>query len=712
MTSDLAVGTQLTTEGERMLMAGDVLDLDPLFRPRGVVVVGASSDPTKLGGTMAASLAGGGDHGVALVNPHGGPGYFATIQEAVAGVDFPVDLAVVCVPAAVCAEVVSQCGAQGIRAVLVCAGGFAEVGGVGVTYQAELAVAAREAGVRLLGPNTSGFFVPPVGLRASFVPGVADVRPGPVAVVAASGGLNHALAFALERRGVGVSLAVGIGAGIDVNTADVLEYLTVDDATTAVAVHLETVADGPRTLRAVRRLAAVKPVIALVVGQHDIGDFAQSHTGALATSWSTTRSLLRQMGAVIVDDEDQLVTAASVLAAARLAPKGAGGAALVTAQAGPGLLIADALHDSGVGLPDLRPSTTAALSELLPPMTYQANPVDTGRPGSRFGDVVRAVAADDQIDLVGVYALTEPVINLPDAVAGVDLGETVAVIGVDGPASEVEAARSSAQDLGIPVVVGARSLATAMAALIEDAAVRPVAKRPAWPRPAPEVPRGSLSEAQCKSVLDSVGIETPARRVCRTVDDARAALAELGGPVAIKISDASIVHKSDIGGVYLGIGSEEDLVDACAALLEQGATEMLVEVMAPRGIDLVVGARRDPVFGAIVLLGIGGISTEVYGDFAVAAVPTSAETLRRLPQRLRAAELLRGFRGLPPVDVDQLADVVSAVGDVLLANPHLTDVEINPLRAHAGGLTALDAVVVAHSEPGPAHSKEEENAHE
>lgn len=445
--------------------------LDALFRPRGVILVGVSSDPTKLGGTMAASLRRGPVPTV-LVNARGGEGMHPTIAEAVSAAPGPVDLAVLCVPAHACPAAIAEAGAAGVRAALVCAGGFAETGIDGEALQRELTAVAREAGVRLLGPNTSGFFAPLTGLLASFVPGVADVRPGGVGVVAASGGLNHALAFALDRAGSGVSLGVGIGAGEDVAAPEVIEHLAADQDTTAIALHLETVSDGDALLSAVARAAEVTPVVAMVVGRNDIGDFAASHTGALATSWRTTRALLRQAGAVVVDDVDALVTTSSVLSLVRLPAKPTPQAGLITAQAGPGLITADALHTAGVPLPRLTEATLEGLGDLLPPMTYQANPVDTGRPGPNHGRVITAVAADAGIDLTAVYALAEPVVDLVASVEPAHAAGLPVVIGVDGPAADILTCRERARIAGVPVVTGPDALATAVAGLAEDARLR------------------------------------------------------------------------------------------------------------------------------------------------------------------------------------------------------------------------------------------------
>lgn len=712
MSSDVTSPAAHAVDDDPTSSAGEP-SLATLFSPRGVVVVGASSEPTKLGGVMAASLASYGE-GPALVNSRGGEGVHTTITAAVDATPTPVDLAVLCVPAGACAAAIEECADVGVGAALVCAGGFAESGSVGIEHERRLLEAARATGVRVLGPNTSGFFVPGSGLRASFVPGAAQLKGGGVAVVAASGGLNHALSFALQRQDVGVSLGIGIGAGIDVTTAEVVRHLAHDDDTRTILLHIESVPDGPNLLAAVREATASKPVVALVVGRHDLGEFAQSHTGALATSWRTTRALLQEAGAVLVDDEDELIAAGSVLSRARLAPSTRSGVALMTAQAGPGLLVTDALCGRGIEMPRLSSATQARLSDLLPPLTYQANPVDTGRPGPRHGDVLAAVAHDPGIDLIAVYGLTEPVVDLPMVVASSDLGTTTVVVGLDGPADEVAASRAEAHALGLPVVVGARALSNAVHALVEDArlAHHRLLTEASPPSPDPQahlsLPNQEWTESEAKQALHALGVDTPAGELCHSPKEAALAASRLGWPLAVKISDVNVLHKSDSGGVHLGVGDTEQLARAVAALQDIGATEFLLEQMAPPGTDLVVGARRDPVFGPVVLLGVGGIATEVYADVAIASAPNDAATLSRLPDQLAAQELLDGYRGLPPVDLGALGRVCALLGDLLVANEHVSDIEINPLRAHAGGLLALDAVIVQrrHPSPDPADSTE------
>jgi len=670
--------------------------LEPLFAPRGVAVIGASRDPGKLGAVMARSLAGFGGR-VALVNPRD-PGMYSSCAAAAA--DGPVDLAVLCLPAAVSAAALADAAAADAGAVVVCGGGFAEAGPEGARHQAALAAIATETGIRVLGPNTSGFVVPTRRLTASFVPGAADVPAGRVAVVAASGGVNHAVAFLLAEAGHGVSVAVGLGNGADVTAPDVLDYLAADPHTAAVALHVESVADGPRLVVAVSRLAAAKPVAALVVGRHDVAAFAQSHTGALATSWRTTRAALRQAGAVLVDSERELVDAVSALSLVRLRP-GVSGVGVLTGQAGPGLLLLDDLRGRGVSVPDLAGGTQARLAELLPPLTYQRNPVDTGRPGPEFASVLSAVAADPGVDVVAAYALHEPdALDLVTAVKAAAPAVPV-VAGVGGTGPGVAAARCALLERGVPALADPTGVAAAIAALLADSAGRRQESAAATPPPHLRIGRGPWDEAAAKDIVDALGIPTPPRRVCAGRDAAQRALAELGAPVAVKLLDAAVLHKTEVGGVRLGVRTAADMDAALDAI---GADRVLVEAMAPDGVDLVVGARRDPVFGPVLLAGLGGTVAEALADVAVRVAPVHPDQAAGMAGELAGRALLDGWRGGPVLDRVAFGRLVAGLGDLLLAHPHLQDVEINPLRVTATGLIALDAIIIAAPEEPDGHA--------
>jgi acetyltransferase len=671
-----------------------------LFDPRGIAVVGASRRPGKLGAALARSLAGFTQRGghLALVNSRDETMYPSVRAAAGNG---PVDLVMICVPAAACAGVLAEAAGAGARAAVVCGGGFAEAGGPGAEYQADLARVAGQAGVRLLGPNTSGFLAPHAGLSASFVPGTAQVRPGSIAVVAASGGVNHALSFLLTEADHGISLAVGLGNAVDIRIPDVLDYLAEDPHTGAVALHVESVADGPRLVRAIARLTEHRPVVALVVGRHDVGAFAASHTGALATSWRATRAALAQAGAVVVDDERDLVDAVGALATTRAHPGAPGtpapGVGVVTAQAGPGLLLLDDLRGRRARVPELDEPTQRTLGTLLPPLTFQHNPVDTGRPGPELGEIFAAVAADPAIDMIAGYALHEP--DTVDLVAAATRARSPAVpivLGVGGTAPEVSRTRRALRAAGIAAVAEPRGVAAATGALLADARARGRISRHRQQQPVPAGITGPHDEHRAKLVLDRLGITTPQRRVCASRDEAHAALAELTTPVAVKLLDARVLHKTEAGGVHLDVATPDDLEAALDGLEAIGARAFLLESMAPPGIDLVLGARRDPVFGPVVVFGLGGILAEALADVVIRLAPLTGTEAAEMPDELAGRELLRGWRGGPTLNPTQLGRIVAALGDLLVANPGLDAVEVNPLRLTPDGLTALDAVLLAH----------------
>jgi acyl-CoA synthetase (NDP forming) len=676
------------------------LDLTALFEPRGVVIVGASTSPGKLGHAMAQSLesyAG----SVRLVNARPSPGMFGSIAEAVSSTA-DIDLAVMCVPASVTATAVRESADAGVRAALICAGGFAEAGGAGSGYAQDLDAVIAETGIRVLGPNTSGFFVPGDALFASFVPGVREFGSGSVAVVAASGGINHVLSFGLQEGGAGVSLGVGLGAGQDVTAPDVLRYLAAHEQTRAVILHVESIPDGRDLVDAVAALAASKPVVALIVGRNDVAEFAQSHTGALTTSWRTARALLRQAGTVVVDDEAHAVAAAIALSKGRARPQRAPGIGLITGQAGPGLVVADRLLGDGWTLPPLSAHSARRLSDHLPPLTFQGNPVDTGRPGESFPDVVAVVSEDPSIDIIGVYAITEEVIDLPRAVARglASEGGIPAVVAVDGTSADVAAARRSARDSGIAIVRGPTPLARALSALAEDARLRavlddaPVLSHAALTPELVDGWNGDWDEIRAKDLLGTLGIRTPIRRRCAGRAEAQAALATLGRSVAVKLVDSDVLHKSDIGGVVLGVDSPQEMDAALDSLESIGASEFLVEEMADAGVELVVGARIDEAFGPVVVVGLGGVAAEVMGDVAIRSAPLSERAASAMIDDLVAVDLVDGYRGAPAVDRSELGRILMSLGQVV-ADGRIAEIEINPLRVTADGLIALDAVVVA-----------------
>jgi acetate---CoA ligase (ADP-forming) len=686
-------------------------DMEALFRPSSIAVVGASASAGKAGNAMVRSLLGfrGRLH---LVNPRGGEIEGRAAVPSLAAIAGPVDLAVLVLRAENVPAALEECGRAGVRAAIVCSGGFAEADrhqsvppsagdgeGAGRSLQDEALAVARRYGVRLLGPNTSGYMNPLDGVLANFVPDVTTLEPGPVAIVASSGGVNLAACFLAAADGLGVRLGVGLGNAADVGFADALAWLATDEATRAVGVQLEGVDDGRALVAAVAELAAVKPVVALKVGRADVSAFARSHTGRVLGHFELGRAALRQAGAVVVDDLGELVDALRALAAARLPPLADPGVGVVTGQAGPGLLIADVLRGRGVSIPELDETTVKGLGRLLPPLTWQRNPVDTGRPQETFPAVLAEVAADPGVDALLVYALEEGDAVDPEvalSTPGVP-GELPVVFGSSGPAGTLDERQRALARMAVPLYRTPERAARAMGALVEDGRAQhrmaTVQARPASPLP-PTVGdllgpgAGPPDEHTAKAVLDALGVPTPDRRVCDSKAAAHAALADLGAPVVVKLLDPDVPHKRAAGGVHLGVQTPYELDDALDAIdaAAGGAPRYLVEAEAGRGPELLVGGFRDPTFGPVVALGPGGSDVERLGGPALRLAPLGLTDVDEM------------VAGLDPVLVgDQapaLCDILLAVSDLMMGASQVAEIDLNPVRLTRSGPWALDALIV------------------
>lgn len=675
-------------------------NLRRLFNPKSIAVVGASTDPSKAGSQALRVLA---DFPGRLVAVHprekqiqGFPAYpsIADLPEAV-------DLAILAIPPEPCVKAAAEAAARGVGGMFIISGGFSEAGPKGAKLQDELGAICRDTGLRLVGPNTSGFLNPVAGCVASFVPGVDTLRKGNIAVVAQSGGVNLSIGFLLAQLGEGISLAVGLGNAVDVRTSDLLDLLADDPDTTAIALHLEGVVDGRALYETLRRVTPRKPVVAVVAGRADIGEFAISHTGNLMGSRERTVAALTQAGAVVVDSLEDLALAVSVLGRRRLPPKPANGVALITGQAGPALLVADALKSADISMPSFSSATMKRIEALLPPMTFVKNPVDTGRPGPGFPDIVRATAEDDAVDLVLVFGISEPAVLDPVAAlrpAAEATGKPI-VFGTLGTSEDIVGARTDLNAVGIPTVFGPDRLALAGVVLDADsrrqallAGQRTFKKSAVGQRLS-----GAFDESRAKELVRSYGIDVPESVLCETRDEALAAFARLRKPVVVKIAASDIAHKTEAGGVILNVRNEEDLKEALERIGRISTAtpgRVLIEEMAPSGVELIVGGVRDPSWGPCVVIGIGGVLAEAMADTSVRLAPLTEADVADMLNGLRGKKLLDGFRDLPRCDRGAIAAAAVAVGTLLIEHPEVAEVEINPLRVNESGAIALDALVV------------------
>lgn len=681
-------------------MVSSLENLERLFAPTSVAVVGASTSPDKAGSQALLALEEfPGD--VFPINPKAKEILGRPAFPSLRAVGRPVDLVVFAIPAAATVAAVSEAIDCGCGGGLVLSGGFAESGEAGAKVQTELGRLVARSRFRLLGPNTAGFINCERRITASFLAGARQIPGGDIAVVAQSAGVNLTVSFLVAKLGFGVSCAIGLGNAIDVDAADALEFLAGQDGTRAIALHLEGVAHGRRLYDVLKSVTPRKPVVALTVGRQDVGEFAHSHTGNLIGSFALRSSALRQAGAVVVDTTEELAAAAAVLSLHRLPPKLAPGIGVLTAQAGPGLLVLDHLKSRHVAVPQLSPATLARIGELLPGMTYTKNPVDTGRPSESFWDVLSALGQDPQIDAVVAYALDEPAALRPlDALPATArrVGKPV-VFGTMGPRDGIASVSEPLRAHRIYVAESPEGLARAATVLAEDAARQARLTHPAKDANAfgdVAVPR-VCHEAGAKQVLESLGIDVPRRRVCCTREEAGVAFRQLGKPVAVKLLSAEVTHKTELGAVRLDIADEEELWSALSAMDRialAGERCYLLEEMAAPGLEVIVGAMRDASFGPSVMVGLGGTFAEALDDTATRVAPLSLSEAAEMIDELRGASLFDGFRGGPKLDRAELARTIVRLGDFLCNKPYVSEMEINPLRVYPQGVVALDALLI------------------
>jgi acetate---CoA ligase (ADP-forming) len=676
-------------------------NLQRLFAPRSIAVIGASTAEEKVGYQLVQALRSFTGR-VYPINPKASEIAGRVAYASLAQLPEPPDLAILAIPAASCPAALADVAAAHAGAALICSGGFAESGGRGATLQHEIEAAIANSTLRLLGPNTVGFTNPGAGCHACFLPTVREFAAGGLGVVAQSGGVFLTLAFLAQRMHLGLRLGVGLGNSVDVDAADVIDYLASDEQARAIVLHLEGVRSGRKLYESIQRASTHKPVIALPVGRSEVAEFAASHTGNLMGVHALTCAALRQAGAVVVETSDAAIDAAAALSARRIAAKANPGVGVVTAQAGPGLIILDALRTAGVSVPQLEEGTVANISRLLPPMTFIRNPVDTGRPSPAYPDVLLAAGADPNIDAIVAFALDEPAaLDAASALSRVAQGlAKPLVFGTLGSERSIAATAAVLMQHGVPTLPSPDRAASAMRALVEDAKARH--RRSSLLKQDQAEPHGSLGpvrgEAASKQLLSRFGVHAPRSLLCATHDEAQRALRELHAPVVIKVHDERIAHKTDVGGVHLNVRTNEEL-DAALARIdaipgERAARGYLVEEMAPAGVDLILGAKRDASFGATVLVGLGGVEAEALNDTALRLAPLTRVEATEMLGELRGAALLDGWRGRPAVDRSAAVNAILAVSRLLLATPTLLELDINPLRLTPEGALALDALMI------------------
>lgn len=675
--------------------------LSPLFQATSIAVVGASKTEGKAGHEMLKALQ---SFPGALypINPKETEILGYRTYPSLSGIGNEVDLAILTLPASACVDAANEAAKAGVKALMIISGGFAEIGDLGQKLQQDLLEVCKTHGMRVLGPNTSGFATPKLGITASFAPGMDELSTGPVGIVAQSGAVNLTLCSMAADIGLGVSTAVGTGNGQDVAPADVIDHLTNDAETKVILVYLEGVTDGRKLYETILKCSIRKPIVIYTVGKADIGEFAASHTGNMMGSFDLKQAALTQAGAVLVDSLEDLINAALMFSVFRLKPLSNPGIALLTGQAGPGMIISDYLRAKAVDMPELNHATVSEIGTLLPPLTFLKNPVDTGRPGSTFPRIMELVGNDPNIDVVVTFVLNEPAALDPlELFSNQSSHDKPVVFGTAGANRVVSKIQHDLHVKNIPVFTSPDKTAQAMCALVEDATNQYRLshrndEKPLEQHGTVELP-DVVDEAKAKELLRSFEINTPPARVCDNRDQIYAAFESLTKPCVLKILSSEITHKTEVGGVQLNLTTEDELaaaVEKIDAIEIEGNRRYLLESMAPAGLELIIGGKRDDSFGPSILLGLGGTQAEAFGDVAIRLCPINRFDAESMIEQLRGRELLNGWRGEQPVDKGALIETLLRVSRVIEENPSVQEIDLNPVRVYSEGIVALDALIV------------------
>ncbi|SDW13638.1 Acyl-CoA synthetase (NDP forming) [Albimonas donghaensis] len=688
--------------------------LDALFRPRSVAVIGASSDPLKIGGLPVSFLKTQGYAGRILpINPKSpeiqGLRAWASLREAPG----PVDLAIIAVPAALAEGALEDCAAAGVKGAVMFTSGFAEIDAGGAEVQARMAAAAKAAGVRLLGPNCLGFMNIAERIFATFAPVVnAGVPPlGRIGLVSQSGAFGG-FAYSLARgRGLGLSHWITTGNEADLGFAECVEWLAGDPATDVIVGYMEGCRDGARLRRALEACrAAGKPVIVTKVGRSEAGAAAAaSHTAALAGEDAVFDGVFRQYGAHRAGSIEECLDIA--YAATTAGPPRGRRAGLYTVSGGAGVLMADAASAAGLEVPELTAETQAAVRALVP-FAGTRNPLDiTGQViqmEGAFRASLAGMAADGTCDLVvnflsasGLSPATGPQIAADIAAVRAATPEVPHFL-VTLASPEFRAVVEAA---GCPIYDDPGRAVRAAAAL---AGLAEAFARPAPPDPVPGAPGLSVppdcDEPTALEALAALGLPTAAFRRAATAEEAGEAVAAFGAPCVVKIVSPDLAHKTEVGGVTLNVSGAEAGRAAASAILASAAkaapgARLRGLMVAPmrRGVaECVIGVQRDPSFGPVVMFGLGGVHVEALRDVTFRAAPFDEAEAMRMIGEVRALRLLTHPRGAPPADLPALARLLAQVSRVAAASPGLDGCDMNPVLAlpEGEGAVILDAVLI------------------
>lgn len=693
--------------------------LEKIFKPKTIAAIGASDQPGSVGHALIKNLLRGGFSGrVYPVNPKRETIQSIPCYRSVSAVPEKIDLAVIATPARAVPGVVEECGQAGVGGLVILSAGFAEAGESGKAMYEDIFKRAHRYRMRVIGPNCLGFINPSLGINASFAADMA--LPGKIAFISQSGALcTGILDWSLEQR-VGFSYFVSIGSMVDVGFADLIDYFGNDPNTSSIMIYMESLKDPRRFMSAARAFARNKPIIVLKSGKSEAGAKASmSHTGSLAGNDAVFEAAFRRAGIIRVERIAQLFNIAQALAMQPLPESNR--LAIVTNAGGPGVLATDYLMENGGQLAQLSAATMQQLDAILPPHWSHNNPVDVlGDAGAeKYLEAVRVCNADDQVDATLVI-LTPQEVTDPSAIA-----EALATIETPKPVfacwmgeAQVKEGREILERSKIPNYLYPESAVDVFLKMyrysknLELFYETPpnVPEKLDFEKPAARKllqniissGRYQLTEVEAKELLNYYDIPTPPGEVHTSAKTAAAYAKEIGFPVAMKIASPDIAHKTDVGGIQLHINSEAAVIKAFETIVSNAKSHrpdariegVRVEKMVKKAYELLVGSKKDPIFGPVIVFGTGGVLVELYKDTSMGLPPQNMALAQRIIENTKAYQLLQGFRGMPGVDLEQVQFLLVKFSYLLMDLPEIKEVDINPFAIDEHGGLALDAHIV------------------
>jgi acetyltransferase len=704
-----------------------VENLDKIFKPKSIAVIGASDKAGSPGYRVFRNLIGSGYEGVVYpINPN---------RESVQGVhayktitELPkvVDLAIIITPAITVPDILEQCGKMGVKGVLIITAGFKEIGPQGAALEQQLFGIKKKYNMRILGPNCVGFIMPYLNLNASFTGSTPD--KGNIALFSQSGAVCGAILDWAAAAKVGFSSFVSVGSMLDIDFGDLIDYFGLDQHTRSLVLYVESITNAKKFMSAAKSFARVKPVIVIKSGKYSEGaKAAASHTGALAGEDAIYEAAFRRTGIVRVDDITDLFNCSSILAKQ---PRPTGpNIVIVTNAGGPGVLATDAVIEKGGKIAKLSDETIQKLNQVLPPTWSKSNPVDIIGDGDdiRYQNAMDICLKDNNVDGLVVICVPQVMAD-PDKVAEkiVDIARKTTkpiLTSFIGEAS-VFHARQILNSSNIPTYNSPDDAIESYMYLyhygrhlsqlyetpeelgVKDSSHKVTVKKIL--EAAKKENRDLLDEIESKTFLELYGIRTTNPQVAKTAEKAAQLAQKIGYPVVMKIFSPQITHKSDVGGVVLDLRCDEDVKKTYNDMIKRAKEKVpdakiigvtIQKMIKNSGYELILGSKKDPVFGSVILFGLGGIYTELFKDRAIGFPPLNQVLAHRIVEKTKAYDLLKGFRGIKPIDMKKVEETMVEFSYLIIDNPEIKEIDINPLIAHENDLIAVDARIILDKEP-------------